>query len=504
MDVARLHAISLAAGQERSVEAVLRQIVEGLAGEPSVALARVWLVEPGDGLRLAASAGTPRASPGETWTRTDGDFRRIPLGKFKVGQVARTGSPVLVGDALELSEWAARPEWARREGIRSFAGQPLVFRGEVLGVLGVFGREAMTDADFLGTRSLADHAASAIANGRAFAEIQRLRDRLEAENSYLREEATPPPVECVGKSPALLQALEKADQVAGTSATVLLLGETGVGKEIFARRIHAASPRREGPLIRVNCASVPRDLFESEFFGHVKGSFTGALRDRAGRFQAADGGTLFLDEVGEIPIELQAKLLRAVQEGEFERVGEDRARRVDVRIVAATNRDLAREAREGRFREDLYYRLSVFPIRVPPLRERREDVALLGAHFVQRASKRFGIPAAPIEPSEVARLQRYDWPGNVRELENVVERAVIVARGGTLRFDVGDAVGKATPGQILTDAEIRRLERENLEAALAKCGGKISGSGGVAELLGLSPSTVASRLRAMGINPRSP
>ncbi|HZU95760.1 MAG TPA: sigma 54-interacting transcriptional regulator [Planctomycetota bacterium] len=498
MDGAALHAISLAAGQERSVDSVLRQIVTGLAGQPSVALARVWLAVGDGSLQLAASAGTPRASPGESWMRTDGDFRRIPVGKFKVGEVAGSGRPVLVGDALEKSEWAARPDWARREGIRSFAGQPLVFRGEVLGVLGVFGREAMSEADFLGTRLLADHAAAAIANGRAFDEIQRLRERLEAENSYLLEDAAPS-LECVGKSPALLEALAKADQVAATSATVLLLGETGVGKEIFAQRIHRGSPRRDRPLIRVNGASIPRELFESEFFGHVKGSFTGALKDRAGRFQAADGGTLFLDEVGEIPLELQPKLLRAVQEGEFQRVGEDRPRRSDVRIIAATNRDLAREARDGRFREDLYYRLSVFPIRVPPLRERREDVGPLAAHFAARASKRFGIPAGTLEPSEIARLERYDWPGNVRELENVVERAVIVARGRPLRFELGDAPTRPPSGQILTDEQVRRLERENLEAALAKCGGKISGAGGVAELLGLSPSTVASRLKAMGI-----
>jgi transcriptional regulator with GAF, ATPase, and Fis domain len=261
-------------------------------------------------------------------------------------------------------------------------------------------------------------------------------------------------------------------------------------------------------MIRVNCASIPRDLFESEFFGHVKGAFTGALRDRAGRFQAADGGTLFLDEVGEIPLDLQGKLLRAIQEGQFERVGEDVPRSVDVRLVAATNRDLGGEVKAGRFREDLYYRLSVFPIRVPPLRERRADIPLLAVHFVESASRRLNVSRARLTRADVDRLTAYDWPGNIRELQNVIERAVIVSRGGPLRLDAlpstSGAARSAVPASaapaILSEAAMRQRTRENLETALRECGGRIYGPGGAAAHLGIKPTTLASRLKALGIS----
>jgi transcriptional regulator with GAF, ATPase, and Fis domain len=259
----------------------------------------------------------------------------------------------------------------------------------------------------------------------------------------------------------------------------------------------------------VNCAAVPRELYESEFFGHVKGAFTGALRDRVGRFELADGGTLFLDEVGEIPLELQAKLLRVLQEGELERVGEERTRKVNVRLIAATNRDLRAEAEAGRFRQDLYYRLSVFPVELPPLRKRVEDIPLLAEHFLALAARKLGRPKPRLTLASVQQLQRYHWPGNVRELQHVIERAVITADGARLTIDLPVGAGEpprelATPvtsaDTVLTDAEMRRLESDNIRRALRRAGGKVSGAGGAAELLGIKPTTLASRIKALGLS----
>jgi transcriptional regulator with GAF, ATPase, and Fis domain len=262
----------------------------------------------------------------------------------------------------------------------------------------------------------------------------------------------------------------------------------------------------------VNCGAVPRELFESEFFGHVKGAFTGALKDRLGRFQTADGGTLFLDEIGEVPIELQSKLLRVLQEGQFERVGEDRTRQVDVRIIAATNRNLQQEAAAGRFRQDLYYRLSVFPITVPSLRERSEDIPILAKHFIARTCARLNCPAVRITPAQLKQLQRYDWPGNIRELQNVIERAVILARGGVLQLELVLPAGTAeanpalraetaalAASRIIREEKWRERERANILAALKQANGKVYGSGGAAELLGVKPNTLAYRMKVIGI-----
>ena len=375
-----LQQILMTASRERSERTVLRIIVDGLGEQPHVALARIWLLRPGDicatcrmraecpdqarCLHLAASSGRSLAAPGADWTRLDGDFRRFPVGVRKVGQIAATGVPLFVANTAEQSEWIARPEWAAREQILSFAGQPLVFGSETLGVIAVFSRIELSEIDIRWLRLFADHAAITIVNARAFEEIEQLKRRLELENEYLREEISQSQAfgDIVGSSPGLKKVLEQIDLVAGTNANVLILGESGTGKELVARAIHQRSQRRDRSLVKVNCASIPKELFESEFFGHAKGAFTGALRDRIGRFQLADGGTIFLDEIGEIPLDLQSKLLRVLQEREFERVGEETPRRVDVRIIAATNRDLEAESRAGRFREDLYYRLGVFPI----------------------------------------------------------------------------------------------------------------------------------------------
>ena len=278
----------------------------------------------------------------------------------------------------------------------------------------------------------------------ALAEVDRLRERLELENAYLQEEIRieTNPRGIIGQSEAIQKTLRQVKLVAPTSAAVMITGESGTGKELIARAIHEASSRRDRPLIRVNCAAIPRELFESEFFGHVRGAFTGAMRDRIGRFELADGGTLFLDEVGEIPLELQGKLLRVLQEGNFERVGEERTRAVDVRLIAATNRDLKQEVQRGRFREDLYFRLNVFPVESVPLRERREDIPLLAQHFLTRESKALKSELR-LSEGDARRLSRYDWPGNVRELQNVIERAAILAQNGRLRIDLPDVIRRS-------------------------------------------------------------
>ncbi len=344
----------------------------------------------------------------------------------------------------------------------------------------------------------------------ALAEVDHLRERLELENAYLQEEirAEGSHRGIIGRSEAIQKLLRQVDLVAPTDATVLITGESGTGKELIARAIHDASERGERPLIRVNCAAIPRELFESEFFGHVRGAFTGALRDRIGRFELADRGTLFLDEVGEIPLELQSKLLRVLQEGQFERIGEERTRSVDVRIIAATNRDLKAAVRAGRFREDLFYRLDVMPIESVPLRERREDIPLLAVHFLEGARRKPAGAALQLSEGDVRRLMAYPWPGNVRELQNVIERGIILARNGRLHIDLPDTAAPLAPAPALRSAELetesdrRARTRASILAALEASGGKVSGAGGAAERLGLRPTTLASRMKTLGIEAR--
>ncbi len=525
-----LKCLLLDMAQERSLDALLNLIVIRLAERPHMALVRIWLVGPGDicascrmreecpdqtsCLHLVASAGNPLAESGADWSRLDGDFRRFPFGVRKVGHIAATGEPVEITDVRKDSKWLARPDWAEREGIQGFGGQPLLFKGEVLGVIAVFTRILFVHEGFIWLRMIADHAAASIANARAFEEIERLQKQLELENAYLKEEVSEAKAfgDIIGESPALRQVLDQIELVAPTDASVLILGESGTGKELVAREIHKRSPRRDRPLIKVNCASIPKELYESEFFGHVKGAFTGAVKDRTGRFELADEGTLFLDEVGEIPLELQSKLLRVLQEGQFERVGDDKTRKVNVRIVAATNRDLKEEVAAGRFRQDLYYRLNVFPVEVVPLRGRTEDIPLLAAHFLELAAKKLNLARPRLTQANLLRLQAYDWPGNVRELQNVIERAVIVSRSGVLRFDLPQDTILQRPAtrkqskieaneevDVIPEEEMRRRERENIANALHRTGWKIYGAGGAAELLGINPTTLSSRIKKLGL-----
>lgn len=333
-------------------------------------------------------------------------------------------------------------------------------------------------------------------------EIERLNDALEQERDYLREEVREAGRfgEIIGDSPALRMVLAQIDAVADTNATVLVTGESGVGKELVARAIHGASPRADAALVKVNCASIPKELFESEFFGHRKGAFSGAVRDRVGRFRLAHGGTLFLDEVGEIPFELQGKLLRVLQEREFEPVGDDRTQKVDVRIVAATNRDLSEEVRRGRFREDLFYRLGVFPIAVPPLRGRPEDILPLALHFLEHAAQDLNVPRSEVPRAIARRLEQYAWPGNIRELQHVMERATILSRGRPLRTEVLSLPIESGGGMHTKKRVTEDGEAEAIRDALERYAGNIQQA---ARSLGLSRQSLYRRMDKHGIARRA-
>ena len=342
-------------------------------------------------------------------------------------------------------------------------------------------------------------------------EAERRIQTLTAEAEYLKAEikALHNFEEILGQSPSLLRVLRAVQQVAETDATVLILGETGTGKELIARAIHAGS-RREKPFVKINCAALPATLIESELFGHEKGAFTGATLRREGRFALADGGTIFLDEIGELPIDLQSKLLRVLQEGEFEMLGSSFTRKANVRVLAATNRDLRQAAQDSRFREDLFYRLNVFPIELPPLRDRCDDIPVLAWAFARKFAQKMGRALHPLSAENVSRLKGYRWPGNVRELENVIERAVITARDGHLDLELalpestdGTAFGLQVPHEpsgFRTAHEMEALERSNLILALEAAYWRVAGENGAANRLGINPSTLTSRMKALGIH----
>jgi PAS domain S-box-containing protein len=350
--------------------------------------------------------------------------------------------------------------------------------------------------------------------------IEQEKRRLEAQNAYLLDELRSEHNfgDIIGSSVGMRKVMEKVNLVAPTNATVIVTGESGTGKELVARAIHEHSARKGQPLIKLNCSAVPDGLFESEFFGHVRGSFTGALKDKPGRFELADGGTLFLDEIGEVPLAMQAKLLRVLQEQEVERIGDTHTRKVNVRVIAATNRDLISEVDAGRFRQDLFYRLRVFPIEVPALRERPEDIAPLAAYFVTQVARRMNRPEPKITQEALRQLTSYEWPGNVRQLQNVIERSIIMWQEGSLSFDLPVSPANENSGPVtqpdfdvserqpprehalLTRAELKRQERDAIIAALKQTNGRISGCRGAATLLGMKPSTFASRMAALGLN----
>ena len=368
-------------------------------------------------------------------------------------------------------------------------------------------------------RELEDRVAARTAElNTALAQVEALKSRLQQENRYLKQELSENGGlgEIIGSAPALQEALRKVAAVAATDSTVLIHGETGTGKELIARALHAQSKRRDKPMIKLNCSAISAGLVESELFGHLKGAFTGATDKRMGRFELADGGTLFLDEVSELPLETQAKLLRVLQEQEFEPVGSSRSVKVDVRVIAATNRDLPADVRSGRFRSDLFYRLNVFPIEVPALRERAEDISLLANHFMQRMTRKLGKPLERIAPATLTQLNRYSWPGNIRDLQNTIERAAVLATGSELivDWDLGPpavsaaassvtAAGEAEqPPPRSADAEhqsLEAIEREHIIATLRKTRGVVEGPHGAAQLLEMNPSTVRFRMKKLSI-----
>ena len=394
-----LERITLQMASSLDLQVVLATITQGLVEELDAAFARIWLLGPGDlcadcykatdctnrsrCLHLEASAGL--------YTNLSGEYRRIPLGALKIGKIAQGSGAIFTNDVLG-DERLPNKQWMTDNGLHSFAGHPLKFRWELLGVIAMFGRRPLSGEEFERLAVFANEAAIAIKNAQLFAEVQQLKDRLQAENLYLREEIKLEHnfEEIIGESQSIKAVLRSIEQVAPTDSTVLIRGDTGTGKELIARAIHHMSPRKARSLVKVNCGAIPANLLESELFGHEKGSFTGALQRRIGRFELADGGTIFLDEVGELPLDAQVKLLRVLQEREFERVGSGHSTKVDVRVITATNRDLHAAVKAGSFRADLLYRLNVFPIEVPPLSARAADIPSLVGHFIAKFSTKLG------------------------------------------------------------------------------------------------------------------
>jgi len=489
------------------LEEVLTVITRGLVDELGAAFARIWLLGPGDLCEVCFKADVCsnrsrclhlQASSGLS-LNLNGEHRRVPLGILKIGQIADTGTAVCTNDVLSDDRIPNKP-WLRENGLCSFAGYPLIFKDEVLGVLAMFSRRAIQEEEYHRLAVFANQAAIAVKTAQMFEELERLKNRLEAENVCLQQEIE---TEChwediVGQSQALKQVLNLVEQVAPTHACVLIQGETGTGKELIARAIHRLSGRKDRAFVKLNCAAIPTGLLESELFGHEKGAFTGAIAQRVGRFELAHQGTIFLDEVGEVPLELQPKLLRVLQEQEFERLGSTRTIRVDVRVVVATNRDLASMVENQQFRSDLYYRLNVFPLTIPPLRKRPADIPLLVRYFVQRCATQMGKRIDTISAKSLETLCAYHWPGNVRELENIIERAVILSQDSTLHvaLTVLKAAAPSTPpsGPTLEEAE-RELIFRTLEGTKWVIGGPF----GAATKLGMKRTTLLYKMQKLGI-----
>jgi formate hydrogenlyase transcriptional activator len=429
---------------------------------------------------------------------------RLPLQNSPAGQAFLTREPVVV-KRMENSPFA--PETTRHLtglGMQSGCWVPLIHRGEVIGTMMVASRMESTFSERESEMlvQMADQVAMAVNNALAFRQIQELRDRLGQERKYLEEEINLERrfEDVVGESMGLRRVLQEIETVAPTDATVLIQGETGTGKELLARAIHRLSPRNDRTFIKINCAAIPAGLIESELFGHEKGAFTGAIARKIGRLELAHDGTLFLDEVGELPLDLQPKLLRALQEKEIERVGGSRPIPVNVRLIAATNRDLGQMVAEKQFRSDLYYRLKVFPVFSPPLRERTGDIPILVRHFVATHSRRMGKHIETIPEETMAALTRWQWPGNIRELENFLERAVILTRGAVLYVPLAELeIEDAEDSELWENPTLQAAEQEHILRVLREAQGQIGGPTGAAARLGLKRTTLNSKLKKLGI-----
>jgi formate hydrogenlyase transcriptional activator len=458
-------------------------------------------------LHLVAAGGVAR--------EIGGIFHRFSVDSLlPAAELVRTRQSFLLEDWRTIDRFAndqrIAPLW-HSIGVVGVAGYPLEVHGELLGSIGYLAQRVITREEFEVLGIFADQAAMAIKSAQLFADLARYKDRLQVENEYLQDEirADSGFDNIIGESAALRAVLRKVRQVAGVETTVLLTGETGTGKELIARALHDGSPRKDRPLIKINCGAIPQGVVESELFGHEKGAFTGAIEKRIGRFELADKGTLFMDEVGELPLDTQVKLLRVLQEQEFERVGSTKSVKVDVRLIAATNRDIETEVAEGRFRADLFYRLNVFPIRIPPLRERPEDIPLLVQYFLAQFQRKMAKSFKSMDPRSMDQLQRYAWPGNIRELQNVIERACVLASGPVVALaETLRATVSATPagGSSAIPASIMPLEdseRAHIRRALSAADGRIHGPHGAAEILGINPSTLRSRIQKLGISTKS-
>jgi formate hydrogenlyase transcriptional activator len=485
---------------------VLTAVTEGLVMEMDGAFARIWLVGPGDicykclkvdlcpsrlpCLHLKASSGLS--------TNLDGEYRRVPIGAMKIGLIAHLGQPLYTNEVMN-DDRLPNKQWLLDNALRSFAGYPLMFNGEVLGVLALFSRQVIREEEFERLAVFSHQAAVAVKNAQLFEEVQRLKNQLLAENIYLHQEIELEHGwgEIIGESPALKHALKLVSQVAPTTASVLIQGETGTGKELIARAIHRLSTRKDQAIVKLNCAAIPTGLIESELFGHEKGAFTGAVMQKVGRFELADHGTLFLDEVGDIPLELQAKLLRVLQEQEFERLGSTRTIHVNVRVVAATNRDLAAMVEAKEFRSDLYYRLKTFPILIPPLRHRGEDVPLLVRFFTQKHARQLNKTITRIPSETMAALSRYSWPGNIRELDNFIERCVILSSADTLEVPLAEL--RTAPTLQLGATSLQDAEREHIHRVLEQSRWVIGGPSGAAAKLGMKRTSLIFKMQKLGI-----
>jgi formate hydrogenlyase transcriptional activator len=497
-----LFAVSDAIASHRDLPALLHELAERLARVvQSDALSVVLHDAATNTMRLhVLEASVPIESPVVIDLNPDDD---------PAGLVWQTQQPLITSNIEELRRWPQLLERVQPHGVQSLCLLPLTTARQRLGTLAFTSRQPATydrsDVHFL--QLIVNQVAVAVENALAFQEIEALKDKLAKEKAYLEEEVRTEHEfgDIIGESPSLLSILKMVATVAATDSTVLVYGETGTGKELIARAVHDLSPRKGRTFVKLNCAAIPTGLLESELFGHEKGAFTGAISQKLGRFELANQGTLFLDEVGDIPLELQPKLLRVLQEQEFERLGSTRTIRVSVRLVAATNRDLGRMAAENQFRNDLYYRLNVFPLLLPPLRERPDDIPRLVRHFTQRFARRMGRRIETISTSVMNALARYPWPGNVRELQNVIERAVILSQGSTLMVSLADL--QITPAQTATTAAVPAVpvklieaEREHILSALTATGWVVGGVKGAAARLGMNRTTLQKKMLKLGIS----
>jgi transcriptional regulator with GAF, ATPase, and Fis domain len=490
---------------------LLTLITQGLVQDLDASLAHIWLLGQGDicpecsqkhicheqknclHLREKSSYHPPFTE----------EYQRIPLADPIIGRIAQDREPLLTND-LSAHAHFSEQEWIKEGKLRACAFYPLIFRNELLGVMGMFSRRCLTQNQFDLLAVFAGHAAIAIKNAMLFSEVDQLKNRLAEENNDIGRElgAEQNFGAIIGDSEIIAALLRKVEQVAPTEATVLLLGETGTGKELLAQAIHSLSRRNLRPLIKVNCAALSPTLIESQLFGHEKGAFTGAQSRILGRFELADGGTIFLDEIGDLPIELQTKLLRVLEEGTFERLGGQKSIQVDVRVIAATNQNLAQAIAAGKFREDLYFRLNIFPLVAPPLRSRQKDIPQLIEHFLTIYSPKAGKTFSTICPQTIATLQAYSWPGNVRELENIIERAAILSPSGVFTVDM-DSTGRPPLEKNTLSQESKsfnEMQRSYILKVLQSTGWTIEGPHGAAKQLDLNPSTLRSRMQRLGLH----